>query len=68
MYRWTPDGLQNTSISTQWLLNFVAKEWSSWLPQEALNTVQKGGYYTVLVKDGFRVVVINSNVCFSANM
>lgn len=56
-----------TQFSTQWLYNYLADEWSKWLPAEALNTVRQGGYYTVLVKTGFRIITINNNDCYTYN-
>lgn len=45
----------------------MADQWSRWLPESALVTVRKGGYYTVLVKPGFRVIAINNNDCYTYN-
>lgn len=54
-------------FSTQWLYDALADEWAKWLPASALETVRAGGYYTVLVKPGFRVVAINNNDCYTYN-
>lgn len=54
-------------FSTQWLYTYVAKEWSKWLPESALTTVRQGGYYTVLVRPGFRIITINNNDCYTYN-
>lgn len=48
-------------------MNLVAEEWSAWLPEETKETILKGGYYTVSPKPGFRIIAINSNVCFTFN-
>ncbi|KAF5270385.1 hypothetical protein FQR65_LT05573 [Abscondita terminalis] len=54
-------------ISMQWLYEVIAEEWTQWLPKETKKTIRKGGYYSVLVKPGFRIIGINSNVCFTNN-
>ncbi|CAG9764587.1 unnamed protein product [Ceutorhynchus assimilis] len=66
---YSPDTVDKTSnVSTQWLLDLAADEWSRWLPNATQSTIRKGGYYTVLVKPGFRIVALNSNVCFISNL
>lgn len=54
-------------FSTQWLYTFLANEWAKWLPESALATVRLGGYYTILVKPGFRIITINNNDCYTYN-
>ncbi|GAM25490.1 hypothetical protein SAMD00019534_086650 [Acytostelium subglobosum LB1] len=44
----------------QWLLDALETSWSPWLDKAELETVKKGGYYTMLVQKGLRVVSINS--------
>ncbi|KAL1496920.1 hypothetical protein ABEB36_007972 [Hypothenemus hampei] len=58
---------KNSNVSSQWVLDLVAEEWSRWLPNDTQTTIKKGGYYTVLVKPGFRIIALNSNVCFRFN-
>lgn len=67
-YRWSPKSVANSSLTINWLYELVAKEWSQWLPQDAIATIQKGGYYTVLVKPGFRIIALNTNVAFTKNV
>lgn len=38
-----------------------------WINAAAANTVRAGGYYTVLVRPGFRLVVLNNNDCYIYN-
>ncbi|XP_066246927.1 sphingomyelin phosphodiesterase-like [Euwallacea similis] len=59
---------KNSNVSTQWLLDLAAKEWAKWLPNDTQTTLKKGGYYTVLVKPGFRIIALNSNVCYNMNL
>ncbi|KAB0799319.1 hypothetical protein PPYR_07199 [Photinus pyralis] len=57
----------NHSLSTRWIFELVAEEWSRWLPKETKQTILKGGYYTVLHRPGFRIIALNSNVCYTMN-
>lgn len=54
-------------MSTQWLYDLVAEQWSQWLPKSALETIRKAGYYSVLVRPGFRIIALNSNVPVTFN-
>lgn len=54
-------------FNTKWLYDYIATEWSKWLPADALETVRLGGYYTVLVRSGFRIITINNNDCYTYN-
>ncbi|XP_030749635.1 sphingomyelin phosphodiesterase-like [Sitophilus oryzae] len=56
------------NVSSQWVLDLVSDEWSRWLPNTTQSTIKQGGFYTVLVKPGFRIVTINSNVCYLGNL
>ena len=40
-------------LSISWLYDEFAKQWSYWLPPEAIKTLRFGGYYMVKVKPGF---------------
>ncbi|KAL1505487.1 hypothetical protein ABEB36_005046 [Hypothenemus hampei] len=59
---------KNSNVSSQWLFDLIAEEWSEWLPNDTLSTIRKGGFYTVLVKPGFRIVALNSIVCYKNNL
>ncbi|XP_058058895.1 sphingomyelin phosphodiesterase-like [Anopheles bellator] len=54
-------------FSTNWLYHLSADLWSSWLPRTAQQTIRMGGYYTALVRPGFRVVALNNNDCYTFN-
>lgn len=56
-----------SNLSTSWIFDVVAEEWASWLPIESLDMIRKGGFYTVLVKPSFRIIGLNSNVCYVYN-
>ncbi|KAI1286852.1 Sphingomyelin phosphodiesterase [Halotydeus destructor] len=52
----------------RWLYDFVAKQWSSFLPQEAIDTMRRGGHYKVDLWDKVVLVVVNSNFCARLNV
>ncbi|XP_069688528.1 sphingomyelin phosphodiesterase-like isoform X2 [Periplaneta americana] len=62
-----PQHITDEKVSTNWLYSLLAEEWSVWLPPETKETILRGGYYTVLVKPGFRIVTLNSNFCYILN-
>lgn len=47
----------------------TASTWQrhGWLSGDALNTVRAGGYYTVLIRPGFRLIALNNNDCYIYN-
>lgn len=53
--------------SSAWLYDAMAEEWSAWLPKEALKTLRYGGYYSVQVQPGLRLVSLNMNFCAREN-
>ncbi|KAI4462522.1 sphingomyelin phosphodiesterase [Holotrichia oblita] len=62
-----PIEIQEEGLSTQWLFDLSADLWAKWLDEDALATVRQGGYYTMLVKPGFRVIGLNSNAAYIQN-
>jgi sphingomyelin phosphodiesterase len=53
--------------SLDWLLEGAAKDWSSWLPSDAIDTVLKGGFYSVLIQNNLRVISLQTNFCNNKN-
>ncbi|XP_056141127.1 sphingomyelin phosphodiesterase [Lampris incognitus] len=53
--------------SSLWLYNAMAEEWAPWLPEQALKTLRYGGFYTVEIQPGLRVVSLNMNFCAREN-
>lgn len=58
----------SNDLSTSWIFKLAASEWTTWLPEDTKSTILYGGYYTVLVRPGFRIIALNSNVCFTSNL
>lgn len=55
----------NRSIS--WLYDTMAEEWAPWLPEQALKSLRYGGFYTLVVQPGLRLVSLNMNFCAREN-
>ncbi|KAI4814708.1 hypothetical protein KUCAC02_003892 [Chaenocephalus aceratus] len=53
--------------SMSWLYDTMAEEWSAWLPEQALKTLRYGGFYTVEIQPGLRLVSLNMNFCAREN-
>ncbi|XP_030009348.1 sphingomyelin phosphodiesterase, partial [Sphaeramia orbicularis] len=53
--------------SSAWLYNTMAEEWAPWLPEQALKSLRYGGFYTVEIQSGLRVVSLNMNFCAREN-
>lgn len=62
----TPHTIKIKRFSSAPLYKFLAKSWS-WLPKSATKTISTGGYYTVLVRPGLRVIALNNNACIQFN-
>lgn len=52
---------------TNWLYKVVNEQWTQWLDDEARATINKGGFYTHRVKDGPRIISLNSMYCYVLN-
>ncbi|XP_076750001.1 sphingomyelin phosphodiesterase 1 [Xylocopa sonorina] len=67
--QFAPKDITQDYLTTNWLYNLVADLWISygWLPESTRSTILQGGYYTVTPRKGFRIIVLNSNVCYSYN-
>ncbi len=54
------DQLAPPSIFSDFVMNTINESWSDWLDKDAQKTLSYGGYYTQLIKPGWRIVAINS--------
>uniref|UniRef100_A0A8C1MAU9 Sphingomyelin phosphodiesterase acid like 3A n=1 Tax=Cyprinus carpio TaxID=7962 RepID=A0A8C1MAU9_CYPCA len=59
-----PDQLPTSANA---IYDAVAKLWSPWLNPEAVATLQKGGFYSLVIKPGLRLVSLNTNLYYSPN-
>ncbi|CRK90511.1 CLUMA_CG004132, isoform A [Clunio marinus] len=64
-----PPTVTRPSLSPSWLYNYAADTWArhGWISGNAINTVRAGGYYTALVRPGWRVIGMNNNDCYIYN-
>ncbi|KAI1903453.1 hypothetical protein AGOR_G00027350 [Albula goreensis] len=53
--------------SSSWLYDTMAEEWAPWLPEQALQTLRRAGFYTVQIQPGLRLVSLNMNFCAREN-
>lgn len=68
LHRYAPLNINKTNLSTKWLYDALRKEeLAQFSTQGYLETIDEGGFYTVLLKPGFRVIVLNNNVCYRDN-
>ncbi|XP_076234537.1 sphingomyelin phosphodiesterase [Calliopsis andreniformis] len=67
--QFAPKTITDDNLTTNWLYELLADLWISygWLPESTRSTIHQGGYYTVSPKKGFRIIALNSNVCYSYN-
>lgn len=69
MSRFAPQNITDDNLSTDWLYSLVADLWISfgWLPESTRATILQGGFYTLSPRKGFRIIALNSNVCYCYN-
>lgn len=53
--------------SESWLYDALAKSWTTWLPEETVETIKRGGFYAHSPYPGLRVISLNMNFCNSGN-
>jgi sphingomyelin phosphodiesterase len=53
--------------SSSWLYESLVTNWTHWLSKDTADTLLRGGFYTMILKPGFRVVSLNMNYCNSGN-
>ncbi|XP_055586711.1 sphingomyelin phosphodiesterase-like [Uranotaenia lowii] len=62
-----PSHVTIADFSPSWVYSLVAEQWSQWLPADTRATITQGGYYTVLVRPGFRIIGLNNNDAYVFN-
>ena len=67
-----PISLDVPEFSSQWLFKEVAEYYKQWFPIEFQDQFasffSKHGYYTLKIKPGLRIVMVNPNACLSYNL
>nr|XP_022899981.1 sphingomyelin phosphodiesterase-like [Onthophagus taurus] len=62
-----PSEIEDPEFSTAWLFDLAADLWGPILGEGTEETIRKGGFYTVLIRPGFRLIALNSNVAYTFN-
>ncbi|XP_012143489.2 sphingomyelin phosphodiesterase 1 isoform X1 [Megachile rotundata] len=68
--QFAPTYVTEDHLTTNWLYKLLADLWINtynWLPESTRSTILQGGYYTFSPKKGFRIIVLNNNICYSYN-
>ncbi|XP_025831709.1 sphingomyelin phosphodiesterase isoform X2 [Agrilus planipennis] len=60
-----PPWVHHEEYSIRWLYEEAQDQWKKWLPTTSNSTIQQGGFYSVLIRPGFRIISINTNYCSS---
>ncbi|KAL7017337.1 hypothetical protein ACKWTF_010322 [Chironomus riparius] len=55
------------NLSTEWLYSYIIEIWGDRMSNESIETFKNGGFYSVLIKPGLRVIALNNNPCFIFN-
>ncbi|XP_063162141.1 sphingomyelin phosphodiesterase [Candoia aspera] len=53
--------------SSAWLYDAMADAWQQWLPPQALQMLRLGGFYSLPIWPGLRLVSLNMNFCSEGN-
>ena len=63
-YLWN---LEGHDFDLSWMFDNIASLYSRHLTPEAIQTFKKAGYYTITTPQGLRLVVLNTNFCYTFN-
>ncbi|XP_050739102.1 sphingomyelin phosphodiesterase-like isoform X2 [Eriocheir sinensis] len=61
-----PAGYES-GFNMEWLYEGVAEMWAPWLPEDTMDTIRLGGFFSHSPVPGLRVVSVNTNYCNSQN-
>ncbi|XP_019613437.1 PREDICTED: sphingomyelin phosphodiesterase-like [Branchiostoma belcheri] len=53
--------------SISWLYDALAQTWTHWTPIGTKTNIERGAFYSVLVRPGLRLISINTNYCNTRN-
>ena len=63
-----PSSLDHPRFNVSWLYRRLGNLYGNWIPAEAESSFLQDGYFTFLLRPGFRIVVINSNSYMGYNL
>lgn len=64
-----PPNNVDKQLSLKWLFDVTITEWSSWFSsEETHHSLRRGGFYTLLLKPGYRLIGLNNNMCLTSNL
>ncbi|OXA43386.1 Sphingomyelin phosphodiesterase, partial [Folsomia candida] len=55
-------------LQTDWVYEVAYESWQQWIPPDQKETFLSSGHYAVEINPKFRVLVVNTNVCYGFNM
>ncbi|CAH0561026.1 unnamed protein product, partial [Brassicogethes aeneus] len=58
-----PPWMKDETHGISWLYGQIQDQWKKWLPSSSENTLLHGGFYSVLLTPGFRLISLNNNYC-----
>ncbi|GJQ65201.1 hypothetical protein Trydic_g7339 [Trypoxylus dichotomus] len=64
---YAPLEIEDENLSTAWLYELITSLWSNWLDTSAIDTLNAGGFYQILIKPGLRLISLNNNVAYTFN-
>ncbi|KAF5308347.1 hypothetical protein FQR65_LT18220 [Abscondita terminalis] len=65
--RFAPSWVDIDKHQMTWLLSELYSLWKDWLPESAKSTFLLGGFYSILIRPGFRVISLNTNFAHNLN-
>jgi len=55
-------------LRTDWTYEVAYESWKQWIPSDQAESFLRSGNYAVEINPRFRVLVVNTNVCYGFNM
>ncbi|CAH0605808.1 unnamed protein product [Chrysodeixis includens] len=65
--QFAPASVKGELINTTWLYDELAEKWGSYLSEDAKATLRERGEFSVLIREGLRVITLNNNVAYKSN-
>jgi sphingomyelin phosphodiesterase len=55
-------------INTRWIYNVTWNSWFQWIPPSQKRNFFTGGYYALEKSKEFKILVLNTNLCYGLNL